>query len=84
MFVVVVPMCHHRVELLVAFLLGKLAWYLQDQESHSSQRGFGVRGFWALCLKCIVSSAIGSYLPPLGATKGDSIGYNLLVFSMRI
>jgi hypothetical protein len=29
-------------------------------------------GLWALCLKCMVSSAMGSYLPPLEATKGRS------------
>jgi len=28
-----------------------------------------VEGLWALYMKCTVSSAIGTYLPPPGATK---------------
>lgn len=31
-----------------------------------------LRGLWALCLKCMVSSSVGTYLPPLSGTKDKS------------
>jgi hypothetical protein len=53
------------------------SWHgaFRKHESQSPGRGlsnqFQLRGFWALCLKCLVPSVTGTFLPPLGRVEEE-------------
>lgn len=72
-----VPGCHNWVGLLAASLLWKLAGHLLISWKLGLRDGCGfqVRGLRVLFMKCMVSSTIRIYLPPLGrgcVTKSNS------------
>ena len=61
---------------MVASLLWKLIWCLLVPRKLVSKdealRSVQLRGLWVLVRKCNAFSTIGTYLPPLGVTKGNS------------
>lgn len=63
------------VGLLVALPLWKLAWHLHTMKASPGTAATTLCLSLSLCAlsgQFIVSSAVGTYLPPLGVTKGKS------------